>query len=241
MRVDGDAADDDDDAVHGPGSRNKLTPSHARFYAGDAIVDIAGRALCAVHCLPRKELHEAYEMAMRVSARSDGGGRVIDLCCGFGLLAQLLLVVDERFTRAVAVDRWLPKNHAIVHEALVGAFPAIAGRVAFVQAPLDDAVIDAGDVVVSAHACGSLTDDVFARAVDAGARAAVLPCCHRTRVRDDLRGHADPAAVIDDERVQRLRALGYDVDVDAIPAEVSPKNRLLLARPGGAARSTPTT
>lgn len=217
--------------MHGPGSRNKLTPSHARHYTGAGVVDVAGRALCAVGCLPRKELHEAYEMAVRVSAQSDRGGRVVDLCCGFGLLAQLLLIIDPRFQDALAVDRRLPPNHAIVHQALVGAFPALAGRVLFVQAPLDAVAVGADDLVVSAHACGPLTDDVFARAVCAGARAAVLPCCHRTRFRDDLRDHADPAAAIDAERAERLRALGYDVFEDAIPADVSPKNRLLLAQP----------
>jgi len=227
--------------VHGPGSRNKLTPSHARHYPGDTVVDVAGRALCAVHCLPRKELHEAYEMALRIRARSDRGGRVVDLCCGFGLLAELLLVVDPRFTHAVAVDRWLPQNHAVVHDALVGAFPSLAGRVTFVQAALDQVAVDDGDLVVSSHACGSLTDDVFAHAIAVGARAAVLPCCHRTRFRDDLRGHPDPAAVIDDERVERLRALGYVVDVDAIPVAITPKNRLLLARPTTATATSTST
>jgi hypothetical protein len=219
------------------GSRNKLTPSHARHYPGASLLDVAGRALCALQVLPRKELHEAWEMAVRVSAHSDRGGRVVDLCCGFGLLGQLLLLVDARFTHAVAVDRRLPPNHAKVHAALAGAFPALAGRVTFVPSPLHDVDIDADDLVVSAHACGPLTDDVFARAVDAGARAAVLPCCHRFRFRDDLRGHADPAAAIDDERQQRLRALGYDVVADAIPVDVSPKNRLLHARPAAAARA----
>ena len=221
----------DDVGVHGVGSRNKLTPSHARHYTSDALVDVAGRAICAADCLPRKELHEAYEMAVRISAQSDRGGRVVDLCCGFGMLAQLLLLVDERFTHAVAGDRRLPPNHVHVHAALVGAFPTLAGRVSFVQAPLHDVDVGDDDVVVSAHACGPLTDDVFARAVDVGARAAVLPCCHQFRFRDDLRGHADAARAIDDERVQRLALLGYDVVVDAIPAAVSPKNRLLLARP----------
>lgn len=221
--------------MHGVGSRNKLTPSHARLYPGDDVVDVAGRALCAVHCLPRKELHEAYEMARRVSARSARGGRVVDLCCGQGLLAQLLLVLDERFTHAVAVDRRLPANHGVVHAALVGAFPSLAGRVAFVQARLDAVAVDANDIVVSCHACGALTDDILAHAVDADARVAVLPCCHRTRARDDLRDHDDPAAVIDAERAQRLRALGYAVVVDAIPAAVSPKNRLLVGWPAGVA------
>jgi hypothetical protein len=219
--------------VHGVGSRNKLTPSHARLYPGGSVVDVAGRAICSADCLPRKELHEAFEMALRVSARCDRGGRVVDLCCGYGLLAQLLLIVDPRFTSAVAIDRRLPPNHGRVHAALVGAFPAIAGRITFVTARLADGAIDLGadDLVVSAHACGALTDDVCAAAVDAGARLAVLPCCHQWRFRADLRGHPDPADAIDAARVARLGELGYDVVVDAIPAEVSPKNRLLCAWP----------
>ncbi len=219
--------------MHGAGSRNKLTPGHARHYRGDELLDVVGRVVCAVGCLPRKELHEAWEMARRIRAHDDRGGRVLDLCCGYGLLAQLLLLVDSRFTHAVAVDRRLPPNHRRIHAALADAFPALRDRVAFVEADLAAVDVDAADLVVSAHACGPLTDDVLARAVDAGARAAVLPCCHRFRFRDDLRGHEDPAAAIDAERVARLAALGQTVVVDAIPADVSPKNRLILCRPGG--------
>lgn len=217
--------------MHGIGSRNKLTPHHARLYSGDSLVDVAGRAVCAVGCLPRKELHEAYEAALRIRGYADGGGRVVDLCCGYGLLAQLLLLVDDRFTHAVAVDRRLPPNHVKIHAALATAFPRLAGRVTFVEARLEDVALVQDDLVVSVHACGPLTEAVFARAVGVGARAAVLPCCHRFRFRDDLRGHPDPAAAIDEERCARLRGLGYSVSLDAIPAEVSPKNRMLWATP----------
>lgn len=225
--------------MHGVGSRNKLTRSHARLYPGDSVVDVAGRAVCAVECLPRKELHEAYEMATRVCAHAVAtswpGGRVVDLCCGYGLLAQWLVILDPaRFPRAVAVDQRLPPNHTKVHDALCAAFPHLVGRVSFVAQKLHAVDVDAADLVVSAHACGALTDDVCARAVDAGARVAVLPCCHAWRFRADLAGHADPAAAIDADRVARLGALGYAVDVDAIPADVSPKNRLLLGRPNNA-------
>ena len=80
-----------------------------------------------------------------------------------------------------------------------------------------------------------LPDDVFARAVEASARVAVLPCCHQTRFRADVAGHADPASVVDDERVARLQMLGRCVAIDAIPATISPKNRVLLAWPPGRA------
>jgi len=216
--------------MHGVGSRNKLTPSHARLYPGDSDLDVLGRAVCALGCLPRKEIHEAWEMASRVRTHFRGG-RVVDLCCGFGLLAQVLLLLDDTFTEAVAVDVKLPPNHGKVHDAVAGAFPHIAGRVRFVQAPLKSIDIDSSDLVVSAHACGSLTDDVLARAAEAGARVAVLPCCHEYRYRTDLAGHPDPALVIDLERALRLRALGHEVWTLNIPAAVSPKNRLLLGAP----------
>jgi len=173
--------------MHGVGSRNKLTPSHARHYPGDGPLDVLGRALCAVGCLPRKELHEAYELASRVR-RVFPRGRVVDLCCGQGLVAwcMLLLGGDDADT-ALAVDVRLPPNHGRVGDAVVAAFPRLAGRVTFTQAQLQEVPIGPDDIVVSAHACGDLSDDVLARATAVGARVAVLPCCHRTRRRGPRR------------------------------------------------------
>jgi hypothetical protein len=223
--------------VHGPGSRNKLSPSHARHYPGDGLLDILGRAICTVDCLPRKELHEAWEMATRIRTwlASTPSGRVVDLCAGYGLLAQVLLLLDADIrSTALAVDIRLPKNHLLVHDAVIAAFPNLAGRVTFQRARLEEVELGAGDVIVSAHACGALSDAVLSRAAEAGARVALLPCCHVTRWRPDLADRADPAARVDEERVMWLAERGYEVIVDAIPANVSAKNRLLLARPRAA-------
>jgi hypothetical protein len=220
--------------VHGPGSRNKLSPSHARHYPDDGVLDTLGRAICAVDCLPRKELHEAWEMATRIHRwlAGDTALRVVDLCAGYGLLAQVLLLQgsDPRAT-ALAVDVRPAKNHLLVHDAVVAAFPSLAGRVTFLRARLEDVTLATGDVIVSAHACGTLSDVVLSRAAAVGARVAVMPCCHRTRRRSDLVGAPDPARRIDEERVVWLVERGYDVSVDTIPANVSGKNRLLLGRP----------
>jgi hypothetical protein len=220
--------------VHGPGSRNKLSPSHVRYYPDDGLLDTLGRAICAVDCLPRKELHEAWEMATRIRAwlAGDAVVRVVDLCAGYGLLAQVLLLQgnDPRAT-ALAVDVRPARNYVLVHDAVVAAFPNLAGRVTFERAHLEDVTLDAGDVIVSSHACGALSDTVLSRAAALGARVALMPCCHRTRRRADLVGLADPAAMIDEERKMWLVERGYDVFVDAIPANVSARNRLLLGRP----------
>jgi hypothetical protein len=216
--------------MHGKGSRNKLTPWHAQFYPRDDMLDALGRALCRARSLPRKELHEAWEIA-EVVCRRFCGGRVVDLCCGQGLLGQVMLLVDESITNELAVDAKLPLNHGKVHDAVAAAFPRVRDRVRFVQARLDEIELLPTDVVVSSHACAGLTDAVLARASDAGARVAVLPCCHFFRFRADLDGHPDPARAMDEERVERLRARGYDVVVSSISEEVSPKNRLILGEP----------
>lgn len=217
--------------MHGVGSRNKLTPSHARHYPGPGLLDVLGRALCTVHCLPRKELHEAWELATRVRRRFRGG-RVVDLCCGQGLVAWCMLLLDDTSIEAVAVDVALPGNHQHIADAVVGAFPRLQGRVRFVQGRLETVAVGVDDVVVSAHACGDLTDAVLAHAIAAGARVAVLPCCHRTRRRVDLEGDVEARALaIDRERVRHLRDQGLSVAAVSIPREVSPKNRLILAAP----------
>lgn len=223
--------------MHGPGSRNKLSPSHARHYPGDGLLDTLGRAICVVDCLPRKELHEAWEMATRIRTwlASTPAGRVVDLCAGYGLLAQVLLLLDgDLRSAALAVDIRLPKNHMLVHGAVIAAFPHLAGRVTFQRGRLEDVALGVGDVIVSAHACGALSDAVLSRAAAVGARVALLPCCHLTRWRPDLVDRGDPAARIDEERVLWLVERGYDVIVDTIPANVSAKNRLLLGRPRAA-------
>jgi hypothetical protein len=79
------------------------------------MLDRLGRAICTAECLPRKELHEAWEMATRVR-QCFTGGRVVDLCCGYGLLGQVMLLLDDSLTVAVAVDVKVPPNHGRIHQ-----------------------------------------------------------------------------------------------------------------------------
>ena len=91
----------------------------------------------------------------------------------------------------------------------------------------------ASDLVVSCHACGRLTDDVLAIAIAARAPLAVLPCCHDHVRCDDgaLSGWMPADLAIDAMRAVRLREHGYRVWTRAIPAEVTPRNRLLIGAP----------
>ena len=61
----------------------------------------------------------------------------------------------------------------------------------------------------------------------------MLPCCHDLKRNDagELSGWLDGALAIDVIRAVRLKERGYKVWTQTIPAEITPKNRLLLARP----------
>jgi len=88
-------------------------------------------------------------------------------------------------------------------------------------------------VIVSVHACGELTDLVIERAMAAGARMALVPCCHNLTGADlgGLQGWLDGPLAMDAARVARLRSHGYQVVTQLIPEDITPKNRLLLAEP----------
>ncbi|HEY7291732.1 MAG TPA: methyltransferase [Vicinamibacterales bacterium] len=214
-------------------SRGRLTDRDLARFPGETLLDRVGRAACHAGCLPRKELYEAWETARRVR-RLFRGGRIVDLAAGHGLLAQLMLILDDTSPCALAVDAVVPRSAATLHQALVERWPRLAGRVTFVASPLDVIDILPGDIVVSVHACGGLTDLVLQVAMRARARVAVLPCCHDASVCDAgaLSGWLDDALAIDVVRARRLASQGYQIWTQRIPEDITPKNRLLIGAPG---------
>jgi len=238
-------------AVFSRASTNRLTSHDLGRFEGTSLLARLGRTVCEAGCLPRKELFEAWEMARRVRRRFRGG-RVVDLAGGHGLLAQALLLLDDSSPSALVVDASVPPSAVRLHASLVAAWPRLRDRIAFVNAALETVALERDDLIVSCHACGALTDRVLSLAVRTRARVAVLPCCHehdphRTRVaRQDLanrlnagslfapamlEGWMDPALAQDVDRARRLADAGYEVWTQTIPADITPKNRLLIGAP----------
>ena len=213
-------------------SKARLTNRDLGRFPGDSLFDRLARAVCDAGCLPRKELYEAWEMARRIR-RAFRGGRIVDLAAGHGLLAHILMILDDSSPYALVVDSKLPKSSTALHAALVGAWPRLEGRIMFEESSIESVDLTAEDLVVSAHACGSVADLVIDRAAGARARVAVLPCCHNlaTNNAGSLSGWIDGPLAVDVMRAVRLEQCAYRVRTYTIPAEITPKNRLLVAEP----------
>jgi hypothetical protein len=213
-------------------SRAVLTRHDLGRFEGATLFERIARVVAHAECLPRKELYESWEVARRVRRRMRGG-RVVELAAGHGLVSWLLLLLDASSDTAIALDPKTPPSASILDDAIAREWPRLAHRVERRLAPLASFPLDGGDLVVSVHACGALTDEVLARAIGARARVAVLPCCHDADTCDtgDLLGFLSIPLAIDATRVARLRAAGYDVHTHTIPVEITPHNRLILGTP----------
>ncbi len=222
-----------------PGSRSLLTRRDLPRFPGESLFARVARAACEAACLPRKELYESWEVARRVRRRVRGH-RVVELAAGHGLVAHLLLLLDDSSRSALAVDTKPVPSADRLSEALVARWPRLSGRVERRTGDLSRVHLSADDLVVSVHACGALSDTVIGRAVAARALVALLPCCHDARACDTggLAGFLPLPFAVDATRVARLRAAGYDVVTQTIPEEITPHNRLILGlpRPGGGDR-----
>src|SRR3954467_14780780 len=115
-----------------PGSRSHLTRRDLPRFESATLFHRIARRVCQAECLPRKELFEAWEVARRTRRRFRGG-RVLDLACGHGLLAQILLLLDDSSATALAVDARLPRSAGRLSARFAETWPRLAGRVELVQ------------------------------------------------------------------------------------------------------------
>jgi hypothetical protein len=212
-------------------SKSRLTDHDLGRFPDDTLFHRIARVVCNAGCLPRKELFEAWEVARRVRRRFRGG-RVVDLCGGHGLLGQIMLLLDGSSREALIVDQSLPPSSRTLHRAMAVEWPALESRVTFRETSLTDVEVYAEDVVVSIHACGGLTDQVIDLAVRGRARLAGMPCCHDLDLADtgSLTGWLNGSLAVDVVRATRLRALGWQVWTQTIPAEITPHNRVLMGK-----------
>ncbi len=217
-----------------PSSKSRLTVKQLENFSGQTLFDKIARAVCRAGTLPAKELYETWETARRIR-RKFRGGRVVDMAGGHGLLAHIMLLLDDSSAAAAVVDSNAPPNALHLSRSILATWPRLQGRIHYIHDAIEDFAVLPGDLVVSIHACGDLTDTILAKAVNAGARVAVLPCCHDLKrcPTGGLEGWLEGPLAVDVMRAARLQAAGYTVLTRTIPAEITPKNRLLMGYPIG--------
>ena len=210
-------------------TKSRLTPKQLSVFPGNTLSDKIARAVCRAGTLPGKEMFEAWEVARRVR-RKFRGGRVVDLACGHGLLAHIMLLLDDSSAEALAVDLDFTQNAFRLSEIIVERWPRLRNRIHYLTSRVEEIELGPDDLVVSVHACGGLTDAIIESAVKARARLAVLPCCHDIRASDlgGLEGWLDAPLAVDVTRAAFLRENGYSVMTRTIPPDITPKNRLLM-------------
>ena len=181
--------------------------------------------------------------AMKSDDESTNSGSIVvqDLCCGHGLTGMLFVACNPPRSpasvgvRTVLVDRFEPPSHKQLRHAIAEVCPWMNDEdaVSFVPSTLDDhfaqeSSSDAfgpnhASVVISTHACGSLTDDILRYAVDGNCAAlAVMPCCYTGTdkgVPYGIRRALGVSVAADVGRSFFLQERGYHVDWTTIPQD----------------------
>lgn len=261
--------------------RSRLKPRHESLfvdYGGYShpyfsVFNQLGRLCCQMGVVSRKEFLENYAAATLIHQHFPNVARVADVAAGHGLLAWFLLVLynsnsnninDNKnkgtnttttATTAVCIDRSMPAAAERIAAVMQETFPTLSWS--YVQADLAACIPHPSCLLVSVHACGTLTDDLIAMAIHDNVPCAIVPCCHTLRsgiyqphvlagisteqvtqqvqaykatLMDDDK-HLAVATVVDQVRYKTLQRAHFDVQIAWLPDTFTPKNRLFLASP----------
>ena len=218
------------------GSKNRMTPRTEHQFDGPSLEHRFARSICSASVLPRKEWFETTAMLRRIQRKSDvllgeSTQRIVDVGAGHGLLGMMLALVDKREREVLLLEPLPPPSRAKLLAAVTRDFPWVASRMREIHAALSPEVLRPGDLVVSSHGCGTLTDAIIDAAMAVRAHVVVLPCCHprKNEAAEVLAGFLDPARALDSARALRLHSAGYQVWTASIDPTITPKNRLILA------------
>ncbi len=210
-----------------------------------------------------KEVAESIEFYLRSGKRAIGAARrvlknkgvtegqsmvVNDLCSGHGLTGMIFAACNppgrlKASMRVLLVDQSEPQSHSILRNLISEVCPWVnQDTVQFVEADLDDYVAktlssnvatDEASIIISTHACGSLTDDVIRFGIESqAASVSVMPCCYTGTAKGAPYGVQRMLGVSLSADIRRsflLQESGYHVDFAAVPKAITPMNRLIVA------------
>ena len=224
-----------EDQKHWLGSDSRLYESAAQaYFADDSLQNRLVRALAAARLLPIKEVMESFEFFARVRKQARASC-VADLCCGHGLIGVLFAMFEKRVERVILADRIQPPSRLKLIEIASEIAPWVKPKIENVQAKLvpGDGTVPSGASVVSAHACGVLSDLCIEMAIESGGPVAILPCCYPKSACEAPQSLVKALGLkmaFDVDRTYRLESADYLVRWTSIPVTITPMNRIICAR-----------
>lgn len=217
-------------------SRQKFHSEIAKeYFNSDSLQDKFLQAIAAERLLPIKEVLESFEFFARIR-KSARARTVADLCCGHGLLGILFAMFERDVEHVILIDQNEPESRQKLVAVASDVAPWIANKIdnRVSKISIDDDTIEPGTAIVSAHACGVLSDLCVGIAIKSGGPLAILPCCYPRSACTApmaLQTQFGLEMAFDIDRTYRLEAAGYRVRWGTIPDEITPMNRIVYGRP----------
>ena len=219
------------------------------------------RVVCRADKIPRKELFEAWGMALQVHENFPSIRRFADLACGHGLVSWALLALyhygsprcsnEEKIkVSAVCIDINMPLAAERLHHLMLEEFPELDGFWHYVEGTICGMIPAPQTLLVGVHACKNLSDIIISNAIYGNSSLALVPCCHAKGCLTEPQqaffdeqgpGFMNLAAYLDGLRIQTLEMAGFQVTEARIHEAITPKNRLIVARPPEGSRNQPPT
>ena len=161
---------------------------------------------------------------------------------------------QQQLLSAVCIDVRMPGSAEKAASAMLSKWPQLQDQWDYVEGSLEALEPSSSTLLLGVHACGVLSDKIIALAIQGKSPLALVPCCHSKKLltkeqRQQLRKSGDGtdtltfqslADYVDNLRIERLRAAGFDVEEVFIPESFTPRNRIILARPNTDQTNDPT-
>ena len=203
-----------------------------KHFAGDTLHSLIVRALGDARCISVKEVVESFEVFQRLR-KPIRSKYVMDLCCGHGLVGMLMVIFEPDVESVTLCDRRIPESSHRCLAAIESVAPWVKGRVRHEVGSIKKLADTEARSMLSAHACGALTDHALTAAIERQCPVAVTPCCYANGICQAppvLRRELGLKAAIDTHRTYRLNEHGYHVKWMHIPEHVTPMNRVIISK-----------
>lgn len=207
-----------------------------KHFNSDSLQDTFLRKIARARMLSIKEVFESFEFFARIR-KTAKSPVVADLCCGHGLVGILFAMFERKVANVFLIDKSENENRLKLMELATECAPWIAHKLDMRVAKIDSEgpwnKPDSGVAIVSAHACGQLSDICIRIAVQNKGPLAILPCCYpRTECEAPLaiQTQFGLETAFDIHRTYILEQANYQVRWAEIPPQITPMNRVIYGQ-----------